>query len=101
MRRPEGVDACIVNEDIDVPVSEIDCSLPHLAYRCCVSKVGGYEICFAACRANLVDRLLTAFRISAHNQDMNTKLSQFHRSGKTDSAGPSRNERYRIALCHV
>jgi hypothetical protein len=76
VRRPERIDSSIVDENVNMAISKFDRPLRHFTGASYVSKIGGYKICFACLGANCVDSFLPAHRVSPHNQDMNTKLSQ-------------------------
>ena len=82
-------------------ISKFDRPLRHFTGASYVSKIGGYKICFACLGANCVDSFLPALRVSPHNQDMNTKLSQFPGCRETDPAGSFGYEWCRRLACHV
>jgi len=63
MRRPKRIDPGIVDENIDMAISEFDRFSGHFACAVCAAKLGGNKICFAACGANFVDCFLPALRI--------------------------------------
>jgi hypothetical protein len=60
---PERMDHRVIDEDIDVAISEFDRSVGHFASAGCISRVGENEICLASCGANFVDCLVPAFRV--------------------------------------
>src|SRR5205807_7252793 len=77
MRRPEREDPRIVDQNIDMVVSERDRSSRHFARSRRVSKVRRNKIRFASCCADFGNRLLAALYITAYDQDMDAKLGQF------------------------
>src|SRR6202012_53292 len=89
MRRSERIDPGIVYENIHMAISEFDRFPCYFVCAVCASKFIGNKICFASCSANLVNRLLPALRISSHNQDMNSKFSEFPGCREADSTRPS------------
>jgi hypothetical protein len=64
MRRLERIDPSIVDENIDMAISEFDRFPSYLTCAVCASKLGGNKICSASRSANFVDCLLPALRIS-------------------------------------
>jgi hypothetical protein len=56
-------------------------------------KLGRNKIRFASCGPNFLDCLLPALRISPHNQNVYTKLSEFLGCRETDSARSTRYKR--------
>src|SRR5580692_2095847 len=101
MRRSERIDAGIVDENIYVATSEFDRFRGHFASAVCSSKLRSNEIRFASCSPNFVDCLLPAFLISPHNQNVNTKPSEFLGCRETDSARSTRDKRCRIISRHL
>ena len=101
MRRPERIDAGIVNENIDMATSEFDRFPGHFASAVCAQKLGRNKIRFASCGPNFIDRLLPTFRISPHNQNVNTKLSEFLGCRETDSARATCYKRCRVIVSHL
>src|SRR5579863_337340 len=89
MRGPERIDPRIVDQNIDVAISEFDRPFRHVACASCVSKVRRNKICVASCPANFVDRVLPALGIPAHDQDMDPNLRQFLGRRTTDSTRSS------------
>src|SRR5260370_37375884 len=101
MRSSERLDAGIVDENIDMASSEFDCFPGHFASAVCAEKFGSNKIRFSFCSPNFVDCLLPALSISPHNQNVNTKFSEFLGCRETDSARSSRDKRCRIIVCHL
>jgi hypothetical protein len=75
----------VVDQNIDVTISDFDRFLGHSTCARCISEIRGNKIRRAACRTNFVDRLLPALRASPYDQDMDPKLGQFISRGATDS----------------
>ena len=63
MRGPERIDPSIVNQNIDVAISQFDRPFRRVACAGCISKIRRNKIRFACCCANFVDCILTALRI--------------------------------------
>src|SRR5258708_22566242 len=101
MRRSERIDAGIVDENIHMATSEFDRFPGHFASAVCAEKLGRNKIRFASCGPNFLDCLLPALRISPHNQNMITKLSEFLGCRETDSARSTRDKRCRIGVSHL
>ena len=74
MRRPEGENARIVDENIDMTVSKFDRPACDVARARCVSKVRLYVIGFASRCTDFANSLLASFRIAAYDYDMDAKL---------------------------
>ena len=74
MRRPEREDPRIVDQNIDMAVSELDRSSRHFARARRVPKVRRNKIRFASCCADFRNRLLPALRIAAYDYDVDAKL---------------------------
>src|SRR5439155_22761930 len=89
---PERKDPRIVDQNIDLAVSEFDRSSRHFARARRVSKVRRYKMRFASCCADVRNRLLAAFRIAAYDDDMDAKLSQFIGCRPANTARSSCNE---------
>jgi len=97
---PERIDPSIVDQNIDVGISEFDRPFRHVACAGCISKVRRNKICLASCPANFVDRVLPALGIPAHDQDMDAKVRQFLGRRTTDSARSSSDKGGGSVSCH-
>ena len=84
----EGIDSGIVDEDVDLIICEFNGFLCHFACADRIPKIRGDKICPPSSSANLVHGFLPAVRVSPHNQDMNSELSQFPGRRQADSARP-------------
>ena len=76
MGRPERIDPRVIDQNIDMTISEFDRSFRYIACARCVSKVSGYEIVLASCCADFGNRFLAALRVATHDQNLRAKLSQ-------------------------
>src|SRR3954468_6038913 len=101
MRWSEREHPCIVDQNIDMAISEFYRSSRHLARARRVSKVRRDEIGFTSCRANLGNGLVTAFHIPAYDQDMDTEPGQFFRCRPANSARAPGNKCCRGVGTHV
>src|SRR5205807_2206520 len=77
MRRPEREDPRIVDQNIDMVVSERDRSSSHLARARRVSKVRRNKIGFASCCTDFRNRFLAALRIAADDDRDDWPLAGF------------------------
>ena len=64
MGRPERIDPRVIDQNIDMSVSEFDRSFRHIACARSVAKVRGYEIGPASCCADFGNRFLAAFEVA-------------------------------------
>src|ERR1700733_3273083 len=101
MRRSERIDAGIVDKNIDMAISEFDRFPGHFVSAVCAQKLGRNKIRFSSSGPNFLERLLPALRISPHNQNVNTKLSEFLGCRETDSARATRYKRCRVIVSHL
>jgi hypothetical protein len=85
MRRPEWVDSSVVDQNIDMSVSELDRFSGHFARARRVSQVRRYKIRFASCSADFYNRLVATLRIRPNK----TELSRRWRSRAFISLHPS------------
>ena len=67
MRRPERKDSGIVDQNIDIAISEFDRSSRHFARARRISQVRRNKIRFASCCTDFRNRLLAALGIAAYD----------------------------------
>jgi len=101
VRGPKRINPCIVNQNIDVAVSELDGFLGHFPCTGCIPKIRGNEIRFTACCTNFLNCLSPALRTAPDNYRMDAKLSQFVGCRAADSACSSGDKSGRNTACHV
>jgi hypothetical protein len=101
MRRPERVDPRIVDQNIDMAVTELDRSSRHFAHAGRVSKVRRNEIRFASRCADFRNRLLPALRIATYDYDTDAKLGQFSGCRPANPARSSCNQCCRRIGSHL
>jgi hypothetical protein len=92
MRRPKWVDSSVVDQNIDMSVSELDRFSGHFARARRVSQVRRYKIRFASCSADFCNRLVATLRIAAHHYDMDAKRGQFISCRSANPAGSACNK---------
>ena len=84
--RPERKHAGVIDQDVDMAVSQLDGLLRDRSGAHSIAKVGRDEIGFPARRPYFGNRPFTAFLIAAHDHDMNARLRQFVGCRAADSA---------------
>jgi hypothetical protein len=98
MRRPEWKHAGIIDQHVDMAVSQLDGLLRDRSGARSIAKVGRDEIGFPARRPYFGNRPLTAFLIATHDHDMNARLRQFVGYRAADTARCSGNKSCRRHL---
>src|SRR5438128_382407 len=86
MRRPEWIDPGIVDENINMTISELDGSSGQFVRARCVLKVRRNKIRFASRGADFRNRLLAAFSIAAYDYDVDAKRGELIRCRPADTA---------------
>src|SRR5207253_10629343 len=102
MRRPQWVDPSVVDQNIDMSVSELDRFSGHFARARRASQVRRYKIRFASCSADFCNRLVATLRIAAHHYDMDAKRGQFISCRSANPAGSACNKAVNelVAICN-
>jgi hypothetical protein len=98
MRCAKREDPHVVDQNIDMAISEFDRLLGNRARARRVAKVGGNKIRSASCGADFLNRPLAAFRIAANDQNVGAELGELNCHGPADTAGSSSNKSCRIHL---
>src|SRR5882762_2973850 len=97
---PKREDSRIVDQNVDVPVSEFHCSSRDFPRARRVPKVKRYKVCFASCCADFGNRLFATIGIATDDYDMDAKLSQFIGCRTANTACPPRNKCCRRIISH-
>src|SRR5689334_15255905 len=92
MRWPEGEDPCVVDQNIDMAISDLDRLLRHGARARSVAKVRRNKIPSPSRGADFLDRLFAALRIAANDQNVDAELCQLIGHGPANAAGSPRNK---------
>ena len=86
-RRPEGEDAGVVDEDVDVAAAQLDGPASERANRVDVGQVRGDEVGFPAHGADSIDRRLATSGITPADEDVRAASSQPDGRCASDAAG--------------
>jgi hypothetical protein len=71
VRRAERIHAGVVDQDVNMAASQLDGLARYRAGARSVAQIGRDEIGFPARYPYFGNRLFTAFRVAAHDHDMN------------------------------
>jgi hypothetical protein len=77
MRRAEWKHAGVIDQHVDMAVSQLDGLFRDRTGARSIAKVGRDEIGFPARRPYFGNRPFTTFHVAAHDHDMNARLRQF------------------------
>src|SRR6267142_837990 len=97
---PKREDSRIVDQNVDVPVSEFHRSSRDFPRACRVPKVKRYKVCFASCCADFGNRIFATIGIATDDYDMDAKLSQFIGCRTANTACSPCNECCRRIISH-
>jgi hypothetical protein len=88
----EWINPSVVDQDIDMPISDLDRFSCHFTRARGVSQVRRNKIRFAYRSLKLRNCFLPALSIPADDDDVDAKLSEFVGCSPADPARPSGNE---------
>ena len=88
----EWINPGVVDQDIDMAISELDRLSGDFTRARGISQVRRNEIGFSSRRPNLRNCFFPAFGVTTDNDDMDAKLSQFIGCGTANPAGSSCNK---------
>ena len=92
MRWAEWINPGVVDQDIDMAISELDRFFGDFPRARGISQIRRNKIRFASCSSNLRNCSLPALGIPADDDNMVAELGQFVGRSPADSARPSGNK---------